>query len=204
MLNNRLPTKKQRGLWGGILTAVTIMVAALMLAACQPAAQPADQSAQPQGFSGGNGQRPNFQMQPAPELPTTQPAVRGFVVNHNGNDFVVQIGNPNFRQGQGNGQGNGPRPTPNGTPRPRPTLVGAGTDVTVTVTADTVIYQDVTFASLNGQPPANGTTQQKVEKSNLDALSSNERVTVWGQQNGNDITAQVVVYAQLRNFQPQQ
>ncbi len=176
-----------------------LLVAAFALAACQPAAQPTDQSTQPQGFGGGNGQRPNFQMQPAPELPTTQPVVRGFVVGHNGNDLVVQIGNPNFRQGQGNAQVN------NGTPRPRPTIVGAGTDVTVTVTSDTTIYQDVTFASMNGQPPANGTIQQKVEKGSLDALSNNERVTVWGTQNGNEVTAQVVVYSQPRNFQqPQQ
>ena len=178
-----------------------LMIAgAMLLAACQPAAQAADQSTQAQGFGGGNGQRPNFQMQPATELPTTQTAVRGFLVSHNGDSLVVQIGNPNFRQGQGNG----PRPTPNGTPRVRPTIVGSGTDVTVTVTSDTVIYQDVTFASLSGQQPPSGTIQQKVEKSNLDALTGNERVTIWGDQNGDQITAKVIVYNQFRGGQPQQ
>ncbi len=198
MLNDQLAIKKRRGLLSGTLATVTIMVMVLMLAACQPAAQPADQSVQSQGAGGGNGQRPNFQMQPAPELPTAQPAVRGFVVKHDANNLVVQIGNPNFGQGQGNGQ----RPTPNGTPRPRPTVVGEGTDVTVTVTSDTVIYQDVTFANLNGQRPS-GAMQQKVEKSSLDALGDNERVTVWGDQNGSEITAKVIVYTQLRNFQQQ-
>jgi hypothetical protein len=148
-------------------------------------------------------------MQPAPELPTTQPAVTGFVVSHRGDSLFVQLGNPNFRQGQGggqgqgNGQGNGPRPTPDGTPRPRPTIVGAGTNVTVTVTGDTVIYQDVTLASLNGQPPS-GAIQQKVEKSSLDALSGNTRVTIWGDQNGDQVVAKVIVY-QFQGFQrPQQ
>ena len=179
-----------------------MMVGVMLLAACQPAAQAADQSTQAQGFGGGNGQRPNFQMQPAPELPTAQPAVRGFVVSHSGDSLVVQIGNPNF-QGGGQGQGNGQRPTPNGTPRPRPTVAGQGTDVTVTVTSDTVVYQDVTFANLNGQRPS-GSIQQKVEKSSVDALSGNERVTVWGDQNGDQITAKVIVYTQFRGGQPQQ
>ncbi len=175
-----------------------MMAGVMALAACQPTAQAADQSAQAQGFGGnsGNGQRPNVQMQPAPELPTTQPAVRGFVVSHTGDSLVVQIGNPNFR---GGGQGQS-----GGTPRPRPTVVGQGTDVTVTVTSDTVVYQDVTFANMNGQRPS-GSIQQKVEKSSLDALTGNERVTVWGDQNGDQVTAKVIVYSQFRGGgQPQQ
>ncbi len=181
---------------------ILMMVGAVLLAACQPAAQPSDQSAQTQGSGGGNGQRGNFQMVPAPELPTTQPVVRGFLVSHNGDSLVVQMGNPNFQRGQG--QGNGAGPNPNGTPRPRPTFTGQGTPVTVTVTSDTVVYQDVTSASMNGQRPS-GSIQQKVEKSSLDALTGNERVTVWGDQNGDQITAKVIVYAQFRGGgQPQQ
>ncbi len=191
--------KKNKSLLTRIGALGLIIAGVMLLAACQPAAQAADQSAQAQGSGGGNGQqRPNFQMQPAPELPATQPAVRGFVVSHTGDSLVVQIGNPNFR---GGGQGQN-----NATPRPRPTVVGQGTDVTVTVTSDTVVYQDVTMASLNGRRPS-GSVQQKVEKSSLDALSGNERVTVWGDQNGDQITAKVIVYSQLRGGgqpQPQQ
>ena len=196
-------TKQKESLLTRIGVLGLMLAGVMLLAACQPAAQAADQSTQAQGFGGGNGQRPNFQMQPAPELPTAQPAVRGFVVRHSGDSLVVQIGNPNF-QGGGQGQGNGQRPTPNGTPRPRPTVAGEGTAVTVTVAGDTMIYQDVTFANLNGQRPS-GTLQQKVEKINLAALSDNERVTVWGVQNGHQITARLIVYTQFRGgFQPQQ
>jgi hypothetical protein len=196
--------KQKKSLLARIGVIGLIIPGVMLLAACQPAAQAADQSTQAQGFGGGNGQRPNFQMQPAPELPTTQPVATGFVVNHTGDSLVVQMGNPNFRQGQGQGQGNGPRPTPNGTPRSRPTVTGQGTVVTVTVTSDTVVYQDVTFANLNGQRPS-GSVQQRVEKSSLDALTGNERVTIWGDQTGDQITAKVVVFTQFRGGgQPQQ
>ncbi len=191
MLKDRVSTTtKERGLLIRAAASTAIVIVALMLAACQPANQPA-----PAQNFGGNGQRPNFQMQPAPELPTTQPVARGFVIRHDANSLVVGMGNPNFRPGQ-NGTPNG------GTPRARPTQVGAATEVTVTVTGDTAVYQDVTFASLNGQPPS-GAIQQKVENSSLDAMGDNTRVTIWGDQSGDQITAKVVVYSQLRNF-PQQ
>ncbi len=191
----RKPTQnRRRGLLTGAVAAAAIVIAALVMTACQPTEQPAAAQA-----SGGNGQRPNFQMQPAPELPTTQPAVRGFIVSHDANSLIVQIGNPNFRQGQGGGQ----RPTPSGTPRPRPTQVGEGTEVTVTLSSSTVVYQDVTFANSSGQPQS-GTIQQKVEKSTLDALSGNMRVTVWGDQSGDQIATTVIVYSQFRGGPQQQ
>ena len=178
-----------------------IMVGVLLMAACQPAAQPTEQSTQAQGTDGGNGQRPNFQMNPAPELPSATPIARGVLAKIDGNTLTVQEGGFNF--GQGNGGTPRPRPTSNGTPRPRPTQAPAQT-IQVIVNGDTQYYQDVTFANLNGQPPS-GTIQQKVEKGSLSALTGNERVTVWGDQNGDQITAKVIVYSQFRGGgQPQQ
>ena len=189
-------------------TTVAIVAAALVLAACQSAGQAVDQSAgqsanqpadQPteQPAPGGGGQRPNFQMQPAPELPTTQPLARGVVVKRDGNTLTVMEINRNF----GFGQNGTPRPTPNGTPRPRPTP-GGGTQIQVVVSSDAQIYQDVTFASLNGQRPS-GTIQQKVQTGSLDGISDNSRVTIWGDQNGDQITAKVVVYTLPRTSQQQ-
>jgi hypothetical protein len=178
-----------------------MMTGVILLAACQPAAQAADQSTQPQGFGGGNGQRPNFQMTPAPELPSATPVARGILTKIDGSTLTVQEGG--FNVGQGNGGTPRPRPTSDGTPRPRPTQSPART-VQVVVNSDTQYYQDVTFANLNGQPPS-GAIQQKVEKGSLSALSGNERVTVWGDQNGDQITAKVIVYTQFRGGgQPQQ
>jgi len=200
MNRNRTTENKKHGLLtAGLLTVVLVM--AVLLAACQPAAQAADQSAQAQAGDSGNGQRPNFQMQPAPELPTTAAALRGSLVKIDGNTLTVQEGTLGANFGQGNGTPR-PRPTSDGTPRPRPTQV-AGPQVQVTVNGDTQYYQDVTFANLNGQPPS-GTIQQKVEKGSLDALAANERVTVWGDKNGDQITAKVIVFSQFRGGRPQQ
>jgi hypothetical protein len=203
LTRNRMIKNKQQGL----LIIGLLLVLAVLLAACQPAAQavdqPADQAAQSQGFGGGNGQRPNFQMTPAPEVPAATPAARGVVTKIEGNTLTVQEGGFGF--GQGNGGTPRPRATSDGTPRPRPTAAPART-VQVIVNGDTQYYQDVTFANLNGQPPS-GAIQQKVEQGSLSALGDNERITVWGDQNGDQITAKVIVYGQFRGGgqgQPQQ
>jgi hypothetical protein len=205
MINRNRTTRNKKHSLLTIGLMVTALMMAVLLAACQPAAQAvdqtADQSTQPQGF-GGNGQRPNFQMTPAPELPTTVPALTGMLMKIDGTTLTVQEGAPGVSFGQGNGGTPRPRATSDGTPRPRPTQL-AGPQVQVTVNGDTQFYQDVTFASLDGQPPS-GTIQQKVEKSSLSALADNERVTVWGDKNGDQIVAKVIVFSQFRGGRPQQ
>ncbi len=176
--------------WG---ISAALGIAVLLMTACQPAANSAP-VAQGQGQGFGNGQRPNFQMQAAPELPTDQPVARGIALSVNGATLTVQegggFGGGNF--GGGNGT---PRAPQNGTPRPRPTQ-GPITDIQVDASGATV-YQDVTFASLNGQPPS-GTIQQKVEASSLDKIPANARVTIWGTLNGSQATAKVIVFTQPR------
>jgi hypothetical protein len=198
MLTKMMAKKQNKSLLTRLGVLGLMMVVVLLVAACQPAAQAADQSTQPQGFGGGNGQGPNFQMQPAPELPTTAAALTGSLVKIDGNTLTVQEGLRGGNFGQGNGTPR-PRATSNGTPRPRPTQV-VGPQVQVTVNAETQYYQDVTFANLDGQPPS-GTLQQKVEKSSLSALTDNERVTVWGDKNGDQIVAKVIVFSQAQGFQ---
>jgi len=181
---------------------IGLVALGVMLAACQPAATPQPQAqAQGQGF--GNGQRANFQEQAAPELPTDQPGVRGMVVSVNGATLTVQEGG-GF--GGGNFGGNGtPRAAQNGapqngTPRPRPTQ-GPTTDIQVDASSATV-YEDTTFANLNGQPPS-GTLQQTVVASSVDKIPTNARVTVWGTLNGTQLTAKVIVFTLPRGGPPQ-
>ncbi len=173
--------------------AVIVLVAGLLLAACQSATQPADQSTQPQGFGSGNGQRPIFQMQPAPELPADQPALRGSLVSLNGTTLTVQEGGFGFGGGNFGANTGTPRAPQNGTSRPRPT---PGPDVQVDGSGATV-YEDTTFANLNGQRPS-GTIQQTVVASSLDKIPANARVTIWGTLNGTQATATVIVYTQPR------
>ncbi len=187
---------RQRGRW--LMGAAAVLVASLVLAACQsaaaqPAAPSTDQSTQPQGFGGSNGQRPNFQMQPAAELPTDQPALRGMLVSVNGTNLTVQQGGFGFGGGNFGGNNGTPRAPQNGTPRPRPT---PGPEVQVDASGATV-YEDTTFANLNGQRPS-GTIQQTVVASSLDKIPANARVTIWGTLDGTQATATVVVYTQPR------
>ncbi len=185
---------QKRGRW--LMGAVVVLVSGLLLAACQSAAQPAS-AGQPQA---GNGQRPNFQMQPAPELPTDQPALRGALVSLNGTTLTVQEGG-GFGGGNFGGNNGTPRAPQNGTPRPRPT---PGPDVQVDASGATV-YEDTTFANMtNGQRPS-GTIQQTVVASSLDKIPATARLTIWGTLNGTQATAKVIVFSQFRGGgQPQQ
>ncbi len=173
------PVKKSRSSWlvVGVVAAVT---AALVFAGGAVATGRFSAPSQ-EGRGEGFGQRPNFQMQAAKELPTTAPALRGVVTQRNGNTLTV---------GQRNGG-----PGSNGS---------NSTQLTDVIVSDsTTVYHDVTQMDFNGQPP-NGTIQQKVEPGSLDQINTNNRVTVWGDQNGNQITAKVLVYSQMSFFRPQQ
>ena len=178
-----MKTNKQKTLLARIGIIGLLAAGVMLLAACQAATQPAAQSAQAQGF-GANGQRPDFQMTPAPELPSTAPTARGILTKIDGSTLTVL--EPGFLFGQGNG----------GTPRPRPTPALVQT-VQVVVNSSTQYYQDVTMANPNGQPPS-GAIQQKVEKGSLSALTDDEGITVWGDQTGDQITARVIVFSQFR------
>ena len=165
------PTKKKsRNSWL-VVGVVAAVVAALVFAGGAFAVgrlSAPGRGGEGEGFSG---QRPNFQIEPAKELPTTAPNVRGFVAKRAGNTLSVGQRNGDFGP---NGGGN-------------------TTTVDVIVASDTTIYHDTTQANFNGQTP-NGAVQQKVEPGALDSISTNSRVTVWGDQNGNQITAKVLVY----------
>jgi hypothetical protein len=165
------PTKKKsRNSWL-VVGVVAAVVAALVFAGGAFAVgrlSAPGRGGEGEGFSG---QRPNFQIEPAKELPTTAPNVRGLVTQHAGNTLSVGQRNGDFGP---NGGGN-------------------TTTVDVIVASDTTIYHDTTQANFNSQTP-NGAVQQKVEPGALDSISTNSRVTVWGDQNGNQITAKVLVY----------
>ncbi len=181
---------QKHGRW--LVGAVVVLVAGLLLGACQPAAQPAAAGqTQAQGQGSSNGQRPNFQMQAAPELPTDQPSLRGMVVSMSGTTLTVQEGGRFGGGNFGNGNFGG-----NGTPRPRPTP-GPTTDVQVDASGATV-YEDTTFANLNGQRPS-GTIQQTVVASSLDKVPAYARVTIWGTLNGTQAVAKVIVFTQPRS-----
>jgi len=132
-------------------------------------------------FNRGPGERPNFQIVPAAELPTTQPNVRGSVVQRA--DKTISVSE---RGGFGPGEAN--RAQNNNAPQ-----------FEVVVTNDTLIYHDITRMNLNEGAPS-GTIQQKLETGSLEAINPNSRITVWGDQNGQQLTAKVLVYSDPTSF----
>jgi hypothetical protein len=173
-----LPAKRSRKGWWvvGIVAAVTaalVLVGGVVVAGRLSAPS---QEGRGEGFLG---QRLNFQIAAAKELPTATPAVRGVVTQRVDHTLTVQ---------QRNGD-----PGSN-----------ANTQLTdVIVSGETTLYHDITQMDFNGQSPSSA-IQQKVEPGSLEAINPNSRVTVWGEQSGNQITAKVLVYSDLSAFRSQQ
>jgi hypothetical protein len=171
------PAKKTRSGWlivGGVAALVAVLVFAGGALVVGRFSAPSGEGDGGRVFGGGA--RPEFQIQPAKELPTSEANVRGIVTARDGNTFSV---------GQRGGFGGNS---------------GSNTNLTTVVVApDTTIYHDTTQMGFNGQPP-NGPVQQTVEPGTVDGISTNSRVTVWGEQNGNQITAKVLVYSDPINF----
>jgi hypothetical protein len=172
------PNKKSRGGWWVTLV-VAVVVAALVFAG--GAAATGFLSARGRGGEGGRpfGQRPNFQIEAAKELPTATPTVRGILTKRADNTLTVGVRN-GFPGGGGGDN-------------------GAAQIVDVVVAGDATIYHDVTQMDFGGQPPS-GSIQQKVEPGSLTSINTNSRITAWGEQNGNQITAKVLVYSDPMTF----
>jgi len=124
------------------------------------------------------GERPSFQIVPAAELPTTQPNVRGVVTQRAaGTIAIAERGGfgPNEAQST-----NAPQ-------------------IEVAVANDTLFYHDITRVNLNEGAPS-GAIQQKLEAGSLDGINPNSRITVWGDPNGQQLAAKIVVYSDPIEF----
>ena len=157
LLPQQTPARKSPGGWW-IVGGVAVIVAALVFAGGAFAANQLSAPPREGEFGRFGGQRPQFQMIPAAELPTATPNLQGVVIARNANTLSV---------GQRNGFGQG----------------GGGNENTtvmdVVVGGDTTFYHDITQRNFDGQPPS-GPIQQKVEPGSVDGINPNSRVTVWG------------------------
>jgi hypothetical protein len=138
----------------------------------------------------------SVQMEPASELPKTQPAVVGQFEERKDNTIIVS--SIPMKAGGGGvvvsvhkdngGDDNGGESTV-GSPADN-----SGPKVEVVVTNETIIYKDTT------EPPSpsggNQTIQQTVGEGSLADLSSNSFITVWGRKSGDRIIAEVLLYSQ--------
>ena len=135
-----------------------------------------------------------IEMIPAPELPTIAPEVTGTFVERKDNTIYVQT----FSMEMGGGGvvvGSSVEGSSSG---PSTDMVisnaNTGPKVEVVVTNDTLIYTDVTPMTMN---PGEGTTkvQQVVERSNLDDITTQTMITVWGRKVGDRVIAEVIAYS---------
>ena len=176
-----VPAIKSRRSWwivGGVAALVALIVFAGGAFAAGRLSTPG-RGSEGEGFFR---QRPDFQIVPAKELPAGAPNVSGIATQVAGNTLTV---------GQRNG-GFGPGGS------------GSTALVDVIVASDTTIYHDTTQTNFNGQPPS-GSVQQTLEPGALHSIAVNSRVTVWGDQTGNQVTARVLVYTDPLAFrQPSQ
>lgn len=120
---------------------------------------------------------------PASEIPTGEPAASGMFVRRVDNSLFIGSGNKQV-QVQPADQG-GSVTEANSYP----------SEVEVVVTHGTRIYHDDTSQQF-AAPPQNGqTVQQVVVPGKIDEIGEGSAVQVWGQQNGNRILADVLLYS---------
>ncbi len=171
---NNQPVKKAGRINWVVVSVTAVVVAALIFGGGLVASNLLAQNRRGEGGFGGF--RPEFQIQAATELPTETATLTGVVTNRTGN--MVSVGQ-----------------------RPN---AGSTALIEVTVDASTTVYHDTTQRNFNPQQPPSGPIQQTVEPGKVDGISTNSRVTIWGVQNGNQLTAKVLVYTDPLAFRPPQ
>jgi len=140
---------------------------------------------------GGNNVSVSIQMEPAPELPTTQPDVIGLFVGRKDNTVIVSS-MPMKAGGGGVVVSVNKSDEDGGEEVAGSPMNNDGPKVEVVVTSETIIYKDTT------EPPSpsggNQTVQQTVAEGSLDDLTTQSFVTVWGRKSGDRIIADVLFY----------
>ncbi len=133
------------------------------------------------GGPGGDAKSFKLDIEPAEELPQTQPETRGLFVERKDNSIFVGTGKVTFSAMVGEGGGD--------------PVVDAdydGDKVEVVISNDTVIYRDTT--ELDPENPE-ATVQQTVELSTIDDISPQSSITVWGRKAGDRIIADIIVFS---------
>lgn len=182
------PKKKRTGLIiGGVIALIVLLGGAAFVGGRLLNNQPA-QAGGPGGLMikggpGGGGQAVSLEIESAKELPEAKPDAMGIFAERKDNSIFVTIGTKFMVQVDKNGTVN-------------TQTDGNGDKLEVVVTGDTKFYKDVTEASLDGPPPADGKVQQKVAPGSLDEIGSNSFVSAWGEKRGDRVIATVLMYSQ--------
>jgi hypothetical protein len=188
--NETKPKRKKGLIITGVVVSVVVIAAAAFIGGRLLNQRFSPIGLVPMGGGGGVVSRA-IQFNPAPELPTSAPEVSGTFAERQNNTIYIQTFSMDTGSGGGvvvmsssdSGEGSSVYTTGNEGPK-----------VEVVVTNETVIYADITPMNLN---PGDETTevQQVVGPGNLDDLTTQTMVTVWGRRVGDRVIAEVIVYS---------
>ena len=129
---------------------------------------------------GGEAQTFELDIEPAKELPATQPDEMGMFVERQDNSIFIGTGEVNVIVNAKPGE------------EPQMDSSFSGPKVEVVVSADTIVYRDTTQPDPEN-PGAH--IQQTVELSTIDEITEQSSITVWGRKAGDRIIADVIVFS---------
>ena len=138
---------------------------------------------QQQQANSGNLGTPQMQVTPAAEVPSGEPNVEGYMDRRDGNSIFLC----SFVSG--------PTINKDGTVNKGGTC---GSSLEVVITHETKILHDISAepkpAPTEGLRPEDWIIQQVVEPGDISALTTQSGLQVWGEQNGNRVIADTIVY----------
>lgn len=138
-------------------------------------------------FPVGNGDRVQVELKrtPAPELPTRDPDLTGLFASRKDNTITVQSMNSMAIKVVKDQSGSVDVSPADGNDGPK---------VEIVVTGQTKIWHDTT--QVDG-PPSSGevVVQQTVEEGDIDDITGQTMILVWGRKNGDRIIADVIAYS---------
>ena len=165
---------------------VILLLAAATFMAVRYFTQPKNAAAEGPGGNliavegpGGGRQEFKLDIEPAKELPATEPDEAGIYVERKDNSVFIGTGDVTVRAKAEPGQ------------EPEIDSNFTGPKVEVVISGNTVVYKDTT--ELDPENPG-AQVQQTVELSTIDEITQQSSVTVWGRKAGDRIIADVVVF----------
>ncbi|HET9908722.1 MAG TPA: hypothetical protein VFQ23_18885 [Anaerolineales bacterium] len=132
------------------------------------------------GPGGGEAQTFALDIEPAKELPATQPDEIGMFVERKDNSVFIGTGEISVIVEAKPGEA------------PQADSDFSGPKVEVVVSPDTIIYRDTT--KLDPENPG-ATVQQTVEVSTIDEITEQSSISVWGRKAGDRVIADVIVFS---------
>lgn len=165
---------------------VILLLAAATFMAVRYFAQPKNAAAEGPGgnvisVGGPAGERREFKLdiEPAKELPPTQPDEAGIFVERKDNSVFIGTGDVTVMAKAEPGQ------------EPQVDSNFTGPKVEVVISGNTIVYKDTT--ELDPENPG-AQVQQTVELSTIDEITEQSSISVWGRKAGDRIIADVVVF----------